>query len=458
VTVATSSQASTVPTSSGDARVSLSSWLGLAALMIVLMYSMVDRQIFTLLAEAIRKDMALSDTQLGLLQGVGLALVGVATTYPIAWLADRFDRRLVAVGCVVSWSAAVMLCGLAPNFPWLLIGASVVGVGEAGVTPIGYAMIADLFPESKRQLANSVLAIGSRLSASAAAAIAGMTILGANILRPVLPHTLANLSQWRLGFLVTALFLPIAVLLLLTLPRRVSGLAKKTGDGSLKLSRQKAPAAPVLSFLRRNARAQFGFFIGIAVATFGFACVGIWVPVIAARDYHQTPAAAGTWMASMSLISGILGFVLGNLVLGWLRPRFGVRLPMMALAAVTFLGAPCSILIGFATNANQLYEFWGAQAVLLMTYTMVGPTVLQNMSPLHLRSRLFALLGLFGMVAGAVSPVVVGLVSDLLHGLPHALLIAAMASSTIALVVSSVILWSTVDSYAVLAVEADPTP
>jgi MFS family permease len=293
VTVATSSQASTVPTSSGDARVSLSSWLGLAALMIVLMYSMVDRQIFTLLAEAIRKDMALSDTQLGLLQGVGLALVGVATTYPIAWLADRFDRRLVAVGCVVSWSAAVMLCGLAPNFPWLLIGASVVGVGEAGVTPIGYAMIADLFPESKRQLANSVLAIGSRLSASAAAAIAGMTILGANILRPVLPHTLANLSQWRLGFLVTALFLPIAVLLLLTLPRRVSGLAKKTGDGSLKLSRQKAPAAPVLSFLRRNARAQFGFFIGIAVATFGFACVGIWVPVIAARDYHQTPAAAG---------------------------------------------------------------------------------------------------------------------------------------------------------------------
>jgi hypothetical protein len=38
------------------------------------------------------------------------------------------------------------------------------------------------------------------------------------------------------------------------------------------------------------------------------------------------------------------------------------------------------------------------------------------------------------------------------------LLIAAMASSTIALVVSSVILWSTVDSYAVLAVEADPTP
>lgn len=458
MTLATSSQASAVRTSSTDVRVSLSSWLGLTALMIVLMYSMVDRQIFTLLAEAIRKEMALSDAQLGLLQGVGLALVGVATTYPIAWLADRFDRRLVAIGCVLAWSAAVVLCGLAPSYPWLLIGASVVGVGEAGVTPIGYAMIADLFPESKRQLANSVLSIGSRLSASAAAAIAGMTVAGANTLRPVLPPVLANLSPWRLGFLVTALFLPIAVLLLLTLPRRVSGLAGSTGDGSLKLSLQKAPTAPVLSFLRRNARAQFGFLIGIAVATFGFACVGIWVPVVAARDFHQTPAAAGTWMASISLISGVLGFVIGNAILAWLRPRFGVRLPMMALAAVAFLGAPCSILIGFATNADQLYEFWGVQAVLLMTYTMVGPTVLQNMSPLHLRSRLFALLGLVSMVAGAASPVVVGLVSDHLHRLPHGLLISAMAASTIALVVSGVILWSTVDSYAALAVEAGATP
>jgi len=130
----------------------------------------------------------------------------------------------------------------------------------------------------------------------------------------------------------------------------------------------------------------------------------------------------------------------------------------MAMAGVAFLGAPCSMLIAFATSAEQLFEFWGVQAVLLMTYTMVGPTVVQNMAPSHLRSRVFAILGLFSLAAGAVSPVVVGFVSDLLKGLEHGLLISAMGTSIAALIISGVILWSIVDSYAVLAVEPDAEP
>ena len=56
-----------------DDRVPLAAWLSLAAMVAVAIYAIIDRQIFILLAEAIKKDMSLSDTQLGLLQGVGLA-------------------------------------------------------------------------------------------------------------------------------------------------------------------------------------------------------------------------------------------------------------------------------------------------------------------------------------------------------------------------------------------------
>ena len=118
----------------------------------VAIYAIIDRQIFILLAEAIKKDMSLSDTQLGLLQGVGLALVGVITVYPISWLADRFDRRVVVAASISLWSLAVIACGFAPNFTWLMIGASLVGVGEAAIGPATYAMIPDLFPPSRRQL------------------------------------------------------------------------------------------------------------------------------------------------------------------------------------------------------------------------------------------------------------------------------------------------------------------
>src|SRR5579862_4912097 len=80
-------------------RAPMSAWLGFVAMLGVYIYAVIDRQIFILLAEPIRRNMSLSDAQLGLLQGTGLALVGVLTTFPIAWLADKFDRRWVTAGC-----------------------------------------------------------------------------------------------------------------------------------------------------------------------------------------------------------------------------------------------------------------------------------------------------------------------------------------------------------------------
>jgi MFS family permease len=451
----TSSPARRLVGTARDTSIPISSWIGLTALVVVTVYSVIDRQIFTLLAEAIRRDLALSDTQLGLLQGVGLALVSLLTTYPIAWLADRFDRRLVTSCCILVWSLAVVVCAFAPNFTYLLIGASLVGVGEAGVVPAGYAMIADLFPESRRQLANSVLAIGVTLSTSVGSALAGASVLAGDKFRPFLPHALSGLAQWRLGFLVTALFTPIAIILILTLPRRVSGLAKKAIAASSEFSMEKAPDAPLWQYFRHDMPTKLNLFVAMAVSTFGFGSVATWIPVIAARDYHQTPQAAGAWMGSMALIAGAVGFVLSNLLMRWLRPRFGIRLPMMVLAAVSFLAAPCSILIVFARNADQLYEFWGLQFVLLMARQMVGPTVLQNMTPTHLRARVFALLGVSSAVAGISSPLVVGLISDRLQAVPHGLLIAATSTSTIALLISGVILWRIVDGYAELTVEAN---
>jgi MFS family permease len=135
------------------------SWLALAAVTLVSIYAVVDRSIFGLFAEPIRKTLHLSDAQIGEFMGVGLALVGVVTTYPISWLADRHDRRKIVAACIVLWSGAVVICALAPDFGWLMVGASLFGVGKAGIGPAGYAMIPDLFPPHARQIANSVFAM-----------------------------------------------------------------------------------------------------------------------------------------------------------------------------------------------------------------------------------------------------------------------------------------------------------
>jgi MFS family permease len=425
----------------------LSSWLGLTALVVVSIYALIDRQIFVLLAEPIRRDMALSDSQLGLLQGLGLALIGVITTYPISWVADRYDRRWIMAACVVVWSVAVVLSGLAPNFAVLLIGASFVGVGQAGINPAVYAIIPDLFAPPNRQVANSVFAIAVRLGGAMGLALAGLLIAAAGSARGFAPKLLGAVASWRLAFIIAAIFMPAAVAMLLSLPRRVA-LATQQPQGGERPS--------VWIYLRRHADVQLAFFVAIAFGTFGLASIGTWVPVIAARDYGQSPEQAGAWLGAMSFITGVMGFGVGTLVMRRLQPRFDARLPMLAQATIALAAAGCSLLIGLATNVEQLYGFWGLQSTFLMVEAMIMPTVLQNMTPPHLRARLFAVLSLFELVAGGVSPVAVGVLSDSLKGHPHSLMTSAVALSFIGLVVCGAILWRTAKAYAPLveAVEA----
>src|SRR5262249_22295671 len=91
----------------------------LALLTLVYALNFLDRTIFNVLIEPIKKEFALSDTMLGLLAGFGFALMYSALGMPIARLADRANRRnIVALG-LAFWSAMTALCGLAQNVAML---------------------------------------------------------------------------------------------------------------------------------------------------------------------------------------------------------------------------------------------------------------------------------------------------------------------------------------------------
>jgi MFS family permease len=247
------------------------------------------------------------------------------------------------------------------------------------------------------------------------------------------------MASWRLAFVIAALFMPAAVAMLMALPRRVA-LATRQAAGS--------PGPSVWAFLRRHADVQLSFFIAVAFGVFGLTSIGTWVPVISARDYGQSPAQAGAWLGAMSFITGIVGFGAGTLVMRLLQPRVDVRLPMLAQAVIALVSAGCSLLIGFATNVDQLYGVWGLQSTFLMVEAMIMPTVLQNMTPPHLRARLFAVLSLFELVAGGLSPVAVGMLSDALKGHAHSLMTAAVTLSFVGLGICGVILWRSAMGYA----------
>jgi MFS family permease len=440
----------------------LSSWISVTAMLIASVYSTVDRQIFAIFAESIRVELGLSDVQLGLLQGVGLSFVGLLTVYPISWIADRYDRRKVMAACVLGWSLAVLGCGLSKGFGWLLLFTGLVGIGEAGVGPAGFAIIPDLFPFSARQLGNSVFSIGFRLAASLGVYLAGLLMIVAKWVQPALPGSLAHYHVWRLSFLVTVVFAPIAIACLWFLPRRASGRAhttetqnNPTDDVYETFEQVQNPIAvePIGKFLKRHRSAWICTLTAALMMSFGSAALAGWAPIIAQRYFGQNPIQSGEWLAAVGLTSGIAGFVIGTPIIQWLQSRIGLLAPMRALAGSVLLQAILALAMMLSRSVPALYSLWGVQATAGMIGAMATPTILQSMAPIHLRARVFAITTFIGM-AGALSYVCVGAISDRLSGVvSYPLLYSACSLGFFGLLLGAALFWRSEPLYLELAME-----
>jgi MFS family permease len=129
-------------------------------LTVVYIFNFIDRQVLVILQEPIKKELHLSDTQLGMLSGFTFAIFYVTMGIPIARFADKGNRRNIVTLALGVWSIMTALSGLAHNFIQLLLARIGVGVGEAGGSPPAHAMISDYFPPRKRSTALSIYSAG----------------------------------------------------------------------------------------------------------------------------------------------------------------------------------------------------------------------------------------------------------------------------------------------------------
>ena len=130
-------------------------------LTLVYVFNFVDRQLLVILQESIKKELKLSDTQLGLLSGFTFAIFYVTLGIPIARFADKRNRRNIVAGSLGLWSIMTAFSGLGPKLSFNCYSPeSGVGVGEAGGSPPAHAMISDYFPPEKRSTALSVYSTG----------------------------------------------------------------------------------------------------------------------------------------------------------------------------------------------------------------------------------------------------------------------------------------------------------
>ncbi len=159
-------------------------WYVLALLVLVYVFNFIDRQILSILAEDIKRDLDLTDAQLGFLYGTAFAVFYALFGVPIGRLADNWVRtRLLSFGLTL-WSGMTALSGLAGSFTQLSLARIGVGVGEATAGPSAYSMISDWFPKARRATALSIYAAGLYLGGGVSLLIGAVVVKGWNTAYP----------------------------------------------------------------------------------------------------------------------------------------------------------------------------------------------------------------------------------------------------------------------------------
>ena len=370
------------------------------------MVNYMDRQVLAAVLEPMRLDLGLTDTQVGLLQTVFLLSIAFFSL-PVAFLIDRWSRRKAIAVMAIFWSVFTYVTGLARGFAGVLVARMLVGIGEAGFSSGGTALLSAAYSPASRGkvmgVFNLVIPVG----------IAIGFFLGGS---------LSAQFGWRSAFFVFAI--PGIILGILAwfmkdyktvTPVDVTG--KQTGF--LKTT----------SMLFKISTLKY-LYIGFGIRNIMNFSVLTWMSAYLMRAQGIPVNVAGKLSAIIFLMA-IFGAVIG----GWLSDtwqkknrRARMLLPAIAdsLAAVVLIVATTMNLQG---TGYIVMCFWG---VMVMIGTPALNAVTQDVVSTAFKGTSFGMAVLCMYVfGGGWGPILVGKISDMLgggaYGLQQAFYVVAIA-------------------------------
>lgn len=366
----------------------------LAFLGLISVFNYLDRSLLGLALPLIKSEMQVSDTVLGLVSGLAFVLFYTVLGVPIAWAADRFNRRdIIAVGFAF-WSLMTILTGFVGSIWQLAATRFLMGAGEAcGLAPSN-SMIADLFRRARRPLAMALFGLANSVAFIVFFPIAGW---------------IAAHHGWRDMFIAAGMpGLVLALLFRLTVrePRR----------GAMEEGAPATPSDrfwPALQFLL-GARSYLYLVLGATFMGANAFAAGAWSPTFLERVHGMGIAEIAATIGPLRGFLGAAGILAGGVLidrLGSHRLAWRIRLPAIACVLV----GPAELLFLLADQRWVWLTGFGLTSLLTLLHQ--GPVFAAAVNVARLRTRALAIAllvtaaGLFGQVVG---PAVVGVLNDFL--------------------------------------------
>jgi MFS family permease len=369
----------------------------LALLLSAYTFSFIDRTIVNTIGQAIKLDLKLTDTQLGVLNGLAFAILYSILQVPVARLAERVNRVRVIGAALILWSGFTAACGFAGSYTTLLFTRIGVGIGEAGCSPPSHALISDYFPPERRASALGVYAFGIPLGGMIGAMAGGW---------------LAQAFNWRLAFMVVGLpgvILALAIMLLIKEPRRDRDFQPPPWNVAREL--RELWAVTVVLFARWPV---LNIMLGMTIVSFAGYGGGAFAAPYFIRTFGLDYATVGLFTGLAGGIAAGAGTLIGGVLTDWAAkhsPRWYALTPAIGLT----LSLPFIYLVYTVSTWQMAVAFLLLPGIFSYTYLAPSFSIVQNSAPPESRATAAAVFLLFvNIIALGGGPVFTGALIDAL--------------------------------------------
>ena len=374
-------------------------WYVVCVLLLVYVFSFIDRQILGLLVAPIRRDLEISETQMGLLMGFTFAIFYTFFGIPLGRLADTKSRRgIIALG-LAAWSLFTTGCGFVRNFAQMALMRMGVGVGEATLSPAAYSLIVDYFPPRMLATAMAVYNMGIAIGSGMAFLLGGLVVKFASAKEKWVLPIAGETNPWQVIFFLVGLPGLACVVLLFTFPepprRGLMAHHASYGEG--------------FAYLKKHLRAFLCLNIGFGLHYVASYSASSWTASYFIRVHGWTAGEFGIWFGFATMIFGSLGMLTGGRLSDRMSARGRREGTLIVARASMLITIPIAVAAYLAPNSTVAMCLVAAHTFFLLLVPGIAPAAIQQMMPPNLRGQGAAIyLFIVNLLGLGIGPVATG--------------------------------------------------